>query len=65
MSRHHNTKHPERGRSRYPERLARRGHSKTPQMESLDHLRDTQNARVRRQGYPFPSDYTDAQEAAE
>ena len=63
MSRKFNTKHPERGRSNYPARLSARGHSKAPQMPTLDHLREVQNARIRRQGHPFPT-WTELTEAA-
>ena len=43
MSRKYNTKHPERGMSHYPERLARRDLSRTPEMESLSTLRKRQD----------------------
>lgn len=55
MSRKHNTRHPERGRSRYGERLTARGLSKAPAMESAEHLERVQDARKRRTGSPFPS----------
>lgn len=42
MSGKHNTKHPDRSRSNYPERLEARGLSKTPEMASLDYLRHHQ-----------------------
>lgn len=42
MSRKHNTRHPERGRSNYPRRLGARGLTKAPQMPSLDNLRRKQ-----------------------
>jgi hypothetical protein len=48
MSRKYNCKHPDRGRSRYPLRLAKRGLSKAPAMLSLDKLREIQEARIRR-----------------
>lgn len=43
MSRKHCTKHPERGKSRYPQRLVRRGHPRTT-MEPLERLRRQQGA---------------------
>jgi hypothetical protein len=55
MSRHHNTRHPDRGRSHYPDRLTRRGLSRAPEMESVENLRSKQEARERRTGSPFPS----------
>ena len=54
MSRKDNCKHPERGRSHYPARLAKRGLSKTPEMASLSNLRSRQAARVRDTGVPYP-----------
>lgn len=54
MSQKHNVKHPERGRSHYPARLAKRGLSKTPEMASLTNLRSRQAARVRETGVPYP-----------
>jgi hypothetical protein len=42
MSRKHNTKHPNRGLSKYTLRLARRGYHKTPTMESLADLKRRQ-----------------------
>ena len=54
MSRHHNTQHPDRARSHYPARLAARGLSKAPAMESVESLRARQEARQRRTGSPFP-----------
>lgn len=47
MSRKHNTQHPERGRSHYPERLAKRGLTKTPTMPTLDYLRAKQEREKR------------------
>ena len=44
MSRHYNTQHPERSRSRYPARLAARGLTKTPAMPTLENLRHKQTA---------------------
>ena len=46
MSRKHNCKHPRRGLSNYPERLARRGLHKTPIMESLASMRQRQGKAV-------------------
>lgn len=43
MSRKHNTKHPNRGRSHYPERLEARGLSAAPVMRDLDYLRRHQS----------------------
>jgi hypothetical protein len=42
MGRKYNCKHPGRGISNYPNRLARRGLSKSPTMEPLDRLRARQ-----------------------
>jgi len=42
MSRKHNTQHPGRGRSHYPERLAARGLTKTPTITSVENLRRRQ-----------------------
>lgn len=42
MSRKHNAPHPDRGRSNYRERLARRGYSSTPTMADPDTLRKRQ-----------------------
>jgi hypothetical protein len=53
MSRHYNTKHPERGVSNYPRRLAARGLSKSPPLPSLAHLRSRQEARKRTEGHPW------------
>lgn len=53
MSRKNCCKHPERGRSHYPERLTKRGLNKTPEMESLAQLRSRQAARVRDTGVPY------------
>ena len=55
MARKHNTPHSERGRSNYSDRLMCRGLSKSPAMESLDRLRERQEARIRNTGSPFPS----------
>lgn len=46
MSTKHNCPHPERGRSHYRDRLARRGLSKSPVMGSLEHLQGRQERRV-------------------
>lgn len=48
MARKHNTKHLGRGRSHYPERLAKRGLSKAPALADPDQLRRTQQAREAR-----------------
>lgn len=63
MSRKHNTKHPERGRSGYPARLAARGLSKAPTMATVEHLRYIQNRRVEQTGYPWPT-WTELNEGA-
>lgn len=55
MSRHHNTQHPDRTRSHYPERLDRRGLSKAPAMEPVENLRSRQEARIKKTGSPFPA----------
>jgi hypothetical protein len=44
VSRKHNTKHPNRGLSNYPKRLARRGHVKSPTMQTLAALQKMQRA---------------------
>lgn len=57
MSKKHNTQHPERSRSRYPQRLAARGLSKTPRMAEIDGsqgLRARQERREEQTGSPFP-----------
>jgi hypothetical protein len=48
MSRKYNTRHDDRSRSNYPARLAKRALSKAPAMPTLEHLRQIQEARVRR-----------------
>lgn len=53
MSRKNCCKHPQRGRSHYPERLAKRGLNKTPEMASLTQLRSRQAARERDTGVPY------------
>jgi|SRR5579872_7029202 len=45
MSRKYNTKHPARGISNYPERLARRGLNKAPSMMSPRDLKNRQGAK--------------------
>jgi hypothetical protein len=68
MSRHHNTKHPERVEGGYRRRLQARGLSKAPTMEELETLQKRQTNRVRAtctvgenhdghecNGSPFPS----------
>ena len=55
MSRHHNTRHPERGLSRYPQRLAARGLTKAPAMPTLENLRARQERRLAQTGSPFPA----------
>jgi hypothetical protein len=42
MARKHNTKHRERGRSRYKARLTKRGLSKAPMLSDVDSLRREQ-----------------------
>ncbi len=68
MSRHHNTKHPERGRSNYKVRLGSRGLTKAPTLEPADNLRTRQEARKKRTGVPWTSGISDSsvhhQEAA-
>jgi hypothetical protein len=64
MSRHHNTRHPDRGRSRYPDRLTRRGLSRAPEMESPDNLRTRQEARIRRTGVPWATSASDERETS-
>lgn len=54
MSRHHNTRHPDRGRSNYPARLAARGLNKAPALEAVDNLRSRQERRIAQTGTPFP-----------
>ena len=52
----HNCKHPERARSRYPERLRARGLSKAPLMLPLATLRSRHLARIKEHGTPWPTD---------
>lgn len=47
MSRHYNTRHDDRNKSNYPERLNHRGLSKAPAMEELEVLERRQDRRVR------------------
>jgi hypothetical protein len=47
MTRKYNTAHPDRGRSNYPRRLAKRGLSKAPQMRTLESLRAKQERQER------------------
>jgi hypothetical protein len=42
MARKHNTKHPDRGASHYPDRLAARGLSRVPAMATVESLRKRQ-----------------------
>jgi hypothetical protein len=42
MARKYNTRHPARGRSNYPARLARRGLTRAPALASVDSLRRRQ-----------------------
>jgi hypothetical protein len=53
MSRKHNTNHPDRSRSNYPQRLANRGLSKAPALRSLEDLRRIQQARINRGALPW------------
>lgn len=55
MARKHNTKHTQRAGSYYKERLAKRGLSKAPAMQSIDDLRRIQLARKERTGQPWPT----------
>jgi len=57
MTTKYNTKHPDRGRSRYGARLAARGLSKSPRLEDVDTLRDRQERREEATGYPWWSAY--------
>lgn len=47
MSRKHNTKHEERGTSNYPTRPGMYRLRRNAQMESLEHLRQVQDRRIR------------------
>jgi hypothetical protein len=65
VSRKHNTQHPERNRSRYPERLAARGLGKAPRMAEIDGtqgLRARQERREKETGSPVAR--TSQEEAA-
>jgi len=42
MARKHNTKHPDRGASHYPDRLAARGLSRPPALPTVESLRSRQ-----------------------
>jgi hypothetical protein len=53
MARKHNTRHPDRARSRYPGRLSKRGLSKAPPMASPENLRTAQERRARETGSPW------------
>lgn len=53
MTRKHNAKHPERSRSRYPQRLEKRGLSKAPAMPTLEALRARQARRKEETGVPW------------
>lgn len=65
MARKHNAPHPDRGKSRYRERLARRGQSgSSVMMLSVEDLRRIQNARFGRQGDWWPTAHSDAAEQA-
>lgn len=55
MSGKHNTRHPDRGASHYPERLAARGLSKAPRLADPDVLRARQLRRVEQTGSPWPN----------
>ena len=48
-----NTQHPDRSRSNYPLRLAKRGLTRTPEMESLENLRSRQERREEQTGAPW------------
>lgn len=63
MTTRHNTRHPDRVRSRYPERLARRGLTRAPAMESVEALRSRQEARIRKTGSPFPVSHEEEEAA--
>lgn len=65
MSKKRNTKHPDRGRSNYPNRLVKRGLSKTPSMESIETLRKRQERREEETGFPYWTARADAIEDAE
>lgn len=68
MSRKHNTKHPDRSVSRYPDRLAARGVSSAGvRMQSLLVLRKRQLQRIALTGVPWattvrPESYQDDEE---
>ena len=52
MSRKFNTRHV-RNHGGYLRRLRARGLSHPPKMDSVEHLRDVQEARVKRTGFPW------------
>lgn len=54
MSRKHHVSHPDRGKSRYPLRLQRRGLTKAPLMLDLETLRTRQQRRYDQMGSPWP-----------
>lgn len=57
MTKKYNGQHPERGRSRYPERLAARGLRKSPMLAEIEGdqgLRRRQERRMKEHGSPFP-----------
>jgi hypothetical protein len=65
MSKKHNTQHPDRSRSRYPERLQKRGLGKSPmlaEIEGTQGLRARQERREEQTGVPWP---TRGEQAAE
>lgn len=56
MSKKHNAPHPERGRSRYSDRLAARGLKRAPalaEIEGTQGLRTRQERREKEQGHPW------------
>lgn len=53
MSGKFNKQHPDRGRSRYPQRLAARGLSKAPRMEAREVLEARQLRRTEQTGVPW------------
>ena len=53
MSRKFNTRHPERGHGGYLRRLAKRGLTSAPRMDSREHLEDVQEKRTLRTGFPW------------
>lgn len=67
MARKFNTRHPERGHGGYLRRLRKRGLTSPPRMESVEHLRDAQERRTIRTGFPWwtPSSDPVTEEATE